>query len=66
MDQPAAALAFFHLKPETVFGAELLRDFLVNGLVDVGEHAQLHQVGDDFERLLLQLRGQFADEDWAA
>ena len=40
VDRAAAALAFFHLEPETVFGAELLRDFFVNRLVDVGKDAQ--------------------------
>ena len=38
-------------------------DFFVNGLVDVGENAQLHQIGDDLERLLLELLGEFAHDD---
>ena len=39
MDHAAAALAFFDLEAEAVFGANLLGDALVNGLVDVGEDA---------------------------
>ena len=63
VDDAAAALAFFHFKPETVFGAKLLGDFLVNRLVHIGENAQLHQIGDDLERLLLELRGKFAHDN---
>ncbi len=63
MDRAAAALALFHLETETVFGAELLRDFFVNGLVDVGEDTEFHQIGDDLERLLLELHGQFAHDN---
>ena len=59
----AAAFAFFHFKPEPVFRAKLLRDFLVNRLVDIGEDAELHQIGDDLERFLLQLDGQFAHDN---
>ncbi len=65
VNHPAAALAFFHFKPETVFRAELLGDFFINRLIHVGKNAQFHQIGDDFERLLLELRGEFAhDNRW--
>ena len=63
MNDAAAAFAFFHFKPEAVFGANLLGDRFVNRLVDVRENAQLHQVGDDLERLLLELLGQFANDN---
>ena len=63
VDQPAAALALFHLETEAVFGANLLRDRFVNGLVHVGKHARLHQIGDDLEGLLLELLGQLAHDD---
>ena len=65
VNHPAAALAFFHFKTETVFRAELLGDYFVNRLVHIGENAQFHQIGDDLERLLLELRGEFAhDNRW--
>ena len=38
-------------------------DIFVDGLVDVGEDAQFHQIGDDLEWLLLELLGQFANDD---
>ena len=63
VNHAAAALAFFHFKPETVFGAKLLGDFFVNRLVHVGKNAQFHQIGDDLERLLLELRGEFAHDN---
>src|SRR6185369_4538462 len=59
----AAAFAFFDFKAETVFGANLLGDLFVNRLIDVGEYAQLHQIGDDFEGLLLELFGEVPDDD---
>ena len=63
VNHAAAALAFFHFKPKTIFRAKLLGDFFVNRLVHVGKNAQLHQIGDDLERLLLELRGQFTHGD---
>ena len=59
----AAALAFFHLETEIVLGANLLRDIFVNGLVDIGEHAHFHQVGDDLKGLAFQLLRQVAHND---
>ena len=53
MNHAGAALAFFHFKTETVFGAKLLGDFFVNRLVHRGKNAKPHQIGDDLERLLL-------------
>jgi hypothetical protein len=56
MNRAGPTLAFFHFKTETVFRAKLLGDFFVNRLVHRGENAEFHQIGDDLERLLLQLR----------
>src|SRR5439155_23336884 len=50
-------------EPELVLGAKTLRRCLVNGLIDVGEDAQLHQVGDQLERFLVQPFSQVADND---
>src|ERR1039458_7968761 len=63
MDKTAAALALFNLEAEAVLGADALGDRLVNRLVDVRKDAGFHQVGDDLERLLLELVSQFADDD---
>ena len=63
VDAAAAALAFFHFEPETVVGANLPGDFLVNGLVDTGKDAQLHQIRDDLKGLAFELFGQFAHDD---
>ena len=41
-----AALPFLCLKPEAVFGAQFLRGDFVDGLVDVGEDTQFHQICD--------------------
>ena len=73
VNHAAAALAFFNFKTETVFRAKLLRNFFVNRLIHVRKNAQFHQISDDFEGLLFQLRGEFAhdnrrldDDDFAA
>ena len=63
MDNTAAALALFNLEAEAVLRADALGDRLVNRLVDVRKDAGFHQVGDDLERLLLELVSQFADDD---
>ena len=52
------------LEPELVLGAKTLRGCLVNRLIDVCEDAQLHQVGNQLERLLIQPFSQVADNDW--
>ena len=44
------ALAFLGFELEAVLGAKLLGGGLVNGLVDIGEHAELHEVGNELER----------------
>ena len=46
-----SAFAFLDFKTEAVLGAELLGRGFVNGLIDIGEDAQFHQVGDQLERL---------------
>ena len=51
MHDPRAAFPFLHLETEFIFGAQFLRGDFVNGLVDIGEDAQFHQVGDQLERL---------------
>ncbi len=51
------ALAFLGFEPKAVFGAELLGRRLVNGLVNIGEHAELHQIGDQLERLAFDSLG---------
>jgi len=58
-----AALAFFDLEPELVFGTKPLRRGFVNGLIDVGENTQFHQVGDQLEWFLVQPFSQIADND---
>ncbi len=58
-----AALAFFQFKPEFILGANALRHVLANRLIDVGEFADLHQVGNDLEWLALQLLSQIANDD---
>ena len=63
VDDARAAFAFFDFKTETVFCAKLLRDFFVNRLVYRGENTQPHQIGNNFERLLFQLRGEFAHDN---
>ena len=44
VNHTAAALAFLYFETKAVFGANFFGDQFVNRLVDVGEHAQLHQV----------------------
>ena len=63
MNDAAPALALLDLEPEAVLGADLLRNCLVNRLVDAGKNARLHQVGDNLEGLLLELFGQFPHND---
>ena len=63
VDHAAAALAFLHFETEPVLGAQPLRDGFVDRLVHVGENVQFHQVGDQLERLLLELLGQIAHDD---
>ncbi len=63
VNHAGAALAFFGFKPETVFRAEPLGDFVVNGLVHVRKNTQFHQVCDDLERFLLQRLGERTHED---
>jgi hypothetical protein len=43
--------------------AQIWADLFLDGLVDAGKNAQLHQVGDDLERLALELLGQVAHDD---
>src|SRR5439155_3779015 len=45
------------------FGAELLRDRFVDGLIDVRHHLQLDQIGDELEWAPLKLPGQIANDD---
>ena len=64
VDGAAAAFARFStskLKP--YFAQSCCGDFFVNRLVDGGKNAQLDQIGDNDERLLLELLGEFADDD---
>ncbi len=63
MNDTATALALFHLKPKTVFRANLLRDVLVNGLIDVGHDLQLDEVGNELEGFLIQLFSQFPNRN---
>ena len=63
VDHAAAALALLHFKSEAVFRTKLLGDVFVNRLVDGGENAQLDQIADDDEWLLLELLGEFADDN---
>ena len=63
MHDAGAALAFLDFKTEAVFRAELLRGDFVDGLIDVGEDSQFHQVGDQLEWLFLELFRQVADDD---
>ena len=58
---PFARFSTSNLKP--YFAQSCCGDFLVNRLVDGGENAQLDQIADDDERLLLELLGEFADDD---
>ena len=55
--------ALLDLELEPVFRAKLLRNELVDGLVDVGHHLQLDQVRDELEGFLVQLLGQVTDDD---
>ena len=55
--------AFLDFEPDAVFSANLGRDFLVNGLVHIGEDAHLHQISDDLEWLLLNLIRELADDN---
>ena len=63
VNHAAAAFAFFDFEAHAVFGANFLGHGLFNRLVDGGEDARFHQVGDDLEGLLLELIGQFAHHD---
>ena len=63
MYQPTAAFALLYLKTKAVLGADLLRNGLIDGLVYAGKHSRLHQVGSDLERLLLELLGQFPNDN---
>ena len=60
---PAPRSRFSTSNRKSILGANPLRHVLVDGLVDVGEHAHLHQVGDDLEGLAFQLLGQIAHDD---
>src|SRR5437879_1360570 len=55
VDDATAALALLDFEPETVFSANFLGDSLIDGLINIGENARFHQVGNDFEWLLLEL-----------
>ena len=57
------ALAFLGLKLETVFGAKLFSGGLVNGLIDIGKHPELHEIGNELERLAVDGLGQLAHHD---
>src|ERR1044071_2109037 len=63
MDDAGPALAFPHLEAEAVFRAEFLRRGFVDGLVDVGENAQFHEVGDQLEGFAFELFSQVANDD---
>ena len=56
-------LAFLALKPEAVLGADSDGHRLFEELVDVGENAHAHQVGDELEGLAAELLGQFTHAD---
>ena len=57
------ALAFLGLKLETVFGAKLFGGGLVNGLIDIGKHTELHEIGNQLERLAVDGLSQLAHHD---
>src|SRR6185437_14285070 len=63
VNDAAAAFAFFDFETETVERADFLGDCFVDGLVDGGENAHLHQVANDDERFLLHLFGEVANDD---
>ena len=46
-----------------MLGADFAGNWLLDGLVDVGEDVKRHQVGDQLERLALHLFGEIADDD---
>ena len=60
---PSVALAFLGLKLETVFGAKLFGGGLVNGLIDIGKHTELHEIGNQLERLAVDGLSQLAHHD---
>ena len=55
--------AFLQFKLESVLGRKLLGNRLVDGLIDVRENAQGHEVGDELEWFAIHLLGQVADYD---
>jgi len=55
--------ALLNLELEAVLGAELDGDGLVHRLVDVGEDAHLHQIGNELEGFALHLIREIADDD---
>ena len=63
LDEAGAALAPLEPESETVLGADFAGDRLLDGLVDVGEDVERHQVGDQLEWLALHLVGEIADDD---
>ena len=37
--------------------------YLVNGLINIGEHPEMHEISDELERLAVQFPGQFTHHD---
>src|SRR5207247_1597735 len=60
---PRAALAHSNLDPTLVLGPKTFTRCLINGLIDVGEDAQLHEVGKQLQRLFMQPFIRVADND---
>ena len=63
LDEPGTALAALEPESEPVLGADFAGNRLLDGLVDVGEDVERHQVGDQLKRLALHLFGEIADDD---
>jgi hypothetical protein len=63
IDEVTLLGAFLHLELESVLGANLFGRGVVDRLIDVGENALLHEVGDQLERLDVQLVRKVANDD---
>ena len=63
VDGAAAANPLFHLKTEAKPRANLAGNFFLDGLIDAGKNAQLHQLFDNLKRLAFKMFSQIADDD---
>ena len=63
LDEAGTAFAAFETKTESVLGADVPGNRLLDRLVDIRENVERHQVGDELEWLALHRLCEVADND---